>query len=630
MGFNIGPTIKVDGEKEYNDAMKKIRQNLSYVTAEMKKVTSEFNTNERSMESLTQQNNVLRKAEEEQARAVEESKAAMKRLTDAGVEPTADAYRKLKASLDYAEAALNDTRREIRLNEEAIEDAKASTQDFSKEQDENVKSSEKQKKGLSALADIFGINIPDGMLDSIGGLNKLDDKLGETAGKSKDEFGKVVGAMGGIDAASLRVIAAVAAIGAEFVKMRVEAELELDALSAKLKVSLGLTDEEAKDAEKSIERIYMAYGGSREEAEQALAATMRLMGATGDEAESLAKQLMVINDAWGEDYASTARTASTLIKEFGITGQEALDIIAAGLQTTANKNGDLLDVLNEYAPSFSRLGDDVDAFLSRIVAATDAGAYSADKAADVYKEFFNKAADGGADFKAALESLGFNSESTIKILLSGGDRAQAKVDAIMERLGNMGDITKQNQIASGLLGSQWEDVGTKAVVAMANVSSAMVDATGKSTKAMEDMMDTASTKMDNVWKVLKKQALEIFPIYTVISKPIDWAKSSIDEIKKNMSIWMKQLQDDGDVPAYASGTSYHPGGLALIGEHGPEYAMLPRGTAVMPHRQSMAMAGGGDTYYNITIPASDIKEFNDIVRIAQRERITTRAGVARR
>ncbi len=449
MGFNIGPTIKVDGEKEYNDAMKKIRQNLSYVTAEMKKVTSEFNTNERSMESLTKQNNVLRKAEEEQAKAVEESKAAMKRLADAGVEPTADAYRKLKASLDYAEAALNDTRREIRLNEDAMDAARTSTQNFSKEQDENVKSSEKQKRGLSALADIFGINIPDGILDSTGGLDKFDDATGKTAEKSEGAFGKVTGAIGGIDAASLGAIAAVAAIGAEFVKMRAEAELELDALSAKIKVSLGLNEEEAKDAERSIERIYMAYGGSRAEAEQALAATMRLMGATGDEAEAFAKQLMVINDVWGEDYASSAITARTIMKEFGITGQEALDIIAAGLQTTANKNGDLLDVLNEYAPSFSRLGDDADAFLARIVAATDAGAYSADKAAGVYKEFFNKAAEGNADFIAGLESLGFRGDSTIKILLAGGDRAQAKVGAKIERLGNMGDITKKNQIASG-------------------------------------------------------------------------------------------------------------------------------------------------------------------------------------
>ncbi|TVR41899.1 MAG: hypothetical protein EA392_00950 [Cryomorphaceae bacterium] len=46
------------------------------------------------------------------------------------------------------------------------------------------------------------------------------------------------------------------------------------------------------------------------------------------------------------------------------------------------------------------------------------------------------------------------------------------------------------------------------------------------------------------------------------------------------------------IPAYASGTSNHPGGLAWVGERGPELAELPKGTAVHSHRDSMAMMGG--------------------------------------
>ncbi len=34
------------------------------------------------------------------------------------------------------------------------------------------------------------------------------------------------------------------------------------------------------------------------------------------------------------------------------------------------------------------------------------------------------------------------------------------------------------------------------------------------------------------------------------------------------------------VPAYANGTSFHPGGLALVGERGPELVSMPRGSAV--------------------------------------------------
>jgi hypothetical protein len=38
----------------------------------------------------------------------------------------------------------------------------------------------------------------------------------------------------------------------------------------------------------------------------------------------------------------------------------------------------------------------------------------------------------------------------------------------------------------------------------------------------------------------------------------------------------------GSVHAYAEGTDYHPGGLALVGEEGPELVVLPRGAKVLP------------------------------------------------
>jgi tape measure domain-containing protein len=38
----------------------------------------------------------------------------------------------------------------------------------------------------------------------------------------------------------------------------------------------------------------------------------------------------------------------------------------------------------------------------------------------------------------------------------------------------------------------------------------------------------------------------------------------------------------GGIRAYAEGTDYHPGGLALVGEEGPELVVLPRGAKVLP------------------------------------------------
>ena len=73
----------------------------------------------------------------------------------------------------------------------------------------------------------------------------------------------------------------------------------------------------------------------------------------------------------------------------------------------------------------------------------------------------------------------------------------------------------------------------------------------------------------------------------------------------------------------AAGTQNWPGGLTWVGENGPELVNLPRGSSISTAQESRS---GGDVYY-ISIDAKSVQEFNDIVRIAQNARMTTRKVV---
>jgi hypothetical protein len=66
----------------------------------------------------------------------------------------------------------------------------------------------------------------------------------------------------------------------------------------------------------------------------------------------------------------------------------------------------------------------------------------------------------------------------------------------------------------------------------------------------------------------------------------------------------------GNAQGQALGTSYFGGGLALVGERGPELVGLPRGTRIWPAQQSMAMAGaaGGG---NVTVNIGPVQVRND-------------------
>lgn len=77
-------------------------------------------------------------------------------------------------------------------------------------------------------------------------------------------------------------------------------------------------------------------------------------------------------------------------------------------------------------------------------------------------------------------------------------------------------------------------------------------------------------------------------------------------------------QQRNGIPQYANGTDNHPGGLAIVGEEGPELINLRKNASVYTADETQSMlagAGGNINIENITIDAKNVKEFNDIIDI---------------
>lgn len=55
----------------------------------------------------------------------------------------------------------------------------------------------------------------------------------------------------------------------------------------------------------------------------------------------------------------------------------------------------------------------------------------------------------------------------------------------------------------------------------------------------------------------------------------------------------------GSIPGFAKGTDFAPGGLAMVGEKGPELVNLPRGSQVIPNMRLPALTKGGGS--NVTV-----------------------------
>lgn len=169
-----------------------------------------------------------------------------------------------------------------------------------------------------------------------------------------------------------------------------------------------------------------------------------------------------------------------------------------------------------------------------------------------------------------------------------------------------------------------------AVVAVVATVATTVIAVVKAVKSVTGVLDMFTGKTQKTTLVVLgvvAALIALAAIIAVIAGKSGDLERSMDSVGNAVSRVQGNVQGAQRPPSYAGGTDFHPGGLALVGEKGPELVQLPRGSAVIPTDRSMALAGG-NAYY-ITIDAKSVKEFNDIVRIAQRQRLIARAGTAR-
>lgn len=672
----LGAEIKLSGEKEFKQALSEINAGLRVNKSEMELVTAQYSKNANSVEALTAKGDVLERQISSQTEQISVLEQALKSSADKYGESD-------KKTMDW-QSSLNKAKTELvkltsaqEENKKALEKVQGSLSEYNQEVGDTTEESNKFGSMSSSIFKKLGVDANNAEQDASSSLMKYVESLsgtGEKAGIVSDIIGSAL--------EGAPVAGAAAAVGAilKICEAANEAANEVEWSADRIQVALGFTEEEAKEAAESVKRIYkVGLADSKDEAQSALVAVTKLMGVQGEEAEILTHKVLAISKGYSEygaDISSTARTASTLMRTFGITSEEAFDIITAGFQNNASDAKDMLDTVKQYSSSFERMGFSAQEMLTMINSAVASGGLNADKTADIVKEFYNKAASHSTDFGEALKQLGFNSEQTMRQLTSGGDTAQAAFEKVWAKLSNITDESKRSEIASKLIGSQWEDVGTKATLALANTKNKLIDTTGATEKAFETLANSGKTIEENFDRTTKDAAQFAGPqllnaiipgIQSNLIALKSLFKKNSEETNKELIEGSKKSKEAGiasskeyengwksneksllgtikisadtankilgsigsngksnssssssKIPPYALGTSYHSGGFARVNDrlndpYSGEVIDLPTGSRVYPagkHPQ-------GNVTYNITIDAKNVREFTDLVRMAQ-------------
>ncbi|OMF09556.1 hypothetical protein BK129_01490 [Paenibacillus amylolyticus] len=207
----------------------------------------------------------------------------------------------------------------------------------------------------------------------------------------------------------------------------------------------------------------------------AISTVQQVTGQTGDELENTTQSALLLRDAFGFEINESIKSVDTMMQQFGITSEQAYELLAQGAQKGLNKTDELLDSANEYANQFSALGFSAEEMFD--VFESGKSAFQLDKVGDAVKEFNIRSKDGSKASIEAFEMLGLNADTMMHTFAKGGPQAKSAFNQIIQMISDVEDPVLKNQIGVSLLGTQFEDLEAGVIESMGRATS-QFDSTG--------------------------------------------------------------------------------------------------------------------------------------------------------
>lgn len=305
----------------------------------------------------------------------------------------------------------------------------------------------------------------------------------------------------------------------------------------KIKGGLGETTEEAEKTFESIQNL-AKKGFNFDEAVEALILVKQTMSDVlqPSEMESFTADVMALSSTFEVDFNEVIKTSSTMMKNFGIDGEEALDIIAYGFQNGLNYSDDWIDTLWEYSNQFSGLGFTAEQTLAIIKNGMEEGTFNTDKLADMIKEANIRLKEMGKDQQEAVKSLGLSTTEVQKNIATGGETASNQMIQLAQKVMEIKDPIEQNTVATAIFGTMFEDLGINGVAALAGLGNETIDTKGAIDGVRQAFEETFGAEMAAVINSLKEPLMQLgeamMPIIEnaadLIGKFAEWF-SSLDE-----------------------------------------------------------------------------------------------------
>lgn len=481
----IGAIIALDGEKEFKKAVAGCGSELKELESQSRLLEQQFDGQANTLEALQKKHEVLNKILDAHKKKEQEIEKALDNANKTR-ESVGRGLETLRAKQEEATQKLEEMKAASGTANEELEEQKK----LVKELAEAIARGERNYETAGRRIEHWQTSLNNAQAETIRVNRALENTTqhlheAETSSdgcaRSIDEYGRAVreaenSTIGWSEA--MKVAVADKAVGAltDIIKnigsASITAATDMEASANQIAASTGASAEQMQKYKDTLTSVYEDNFGDdlNDVAEAVSKATQNLGELNQADLKDVTENAITLRDTFGFDYQEQLRSVKMLMDTFGISSTKAYNLIAQGAQKGLDKNGDLLDTINEYASHYKRMGVSAEGFLNSLANGTAAGTFSVDKLGDAFKEFGIRVKDTANSTTEGFELLGMDADEMRQKFAQGGEEAKAATEEVVAALFGMDDQVKQNQAGVDLFGTMWEDLGKEGVQALTNLN----------------------------------------------------------------------------------------------------------------------------------------------------------------
>lgn len=190
--------------------------------------------------------------------------------------------------------------------------------------------------------------------------------------------------------------------------------------------------------------------------------TKEFTGYTGEALETMRNSIAATADSMGKDFNDVLATADNLMANYHLSGEEAMKVINDGFASGADLSGDMLNKIQQYAPTFHDAGISADQLVA-ILQQTRSGIFS-DKGLDIITMASKKIREMNTATSASLDAIGISSKQVQQDLANGTKNTFDIIQLVASKMKDFGADSQQvGDILKNVFGKQGAAAGIQLI-----------------------------------------------------------------------------------------------------------------------------------------------------------------------